>query len=122
MAQIDDKKYELIDNTDHWKTEDLLEIIDIIHNSGSCVEERQDRTKEKYAEFIKRYPMLFTMACENSYDKDTLKYMMNMRNRVLNDECSVESASRVVGNKFFGKYVSPVVDNLNSNKKAKHTE
>ena len=59
------------------------------------------------------------MNYEDNYDKNILSYMLNMRNRVLNDECSVESASRVIGNKFFNKYVSPVVDDLDKNKAKK---
>ena len=106
----------LIPNTDHWKTEEILEIIDTIHKSGSSVSEREAINKTRFSEFIKRYPMLFMMACEDHYDKGVLTYMMNMRNKVLNDECSAESASRTIGNKFFNKYVSPIVNDLNSNK------
>ena len=106
----------LIPNTDHWKTEEILEIIDTIHKSGSSVSEREAINKTRFSEFIKRYPMLFMMACEDHYDKSVLSYMMNMRNKVLSDECSVESASRVIGNKFFNKFVSPVVNDLNPNK------
>jgi hypothetical protein len=106
----------LIPNTDHWKTEEILHIVDTIHKSGSSVPEREAINKIRFAEFLKRYPMLFMMACEDHYDKVTLTYMMNMRNKVLSDECSVESASRVIGNKFFNKFVSPVVNDLNANK------
>ena len=116
---IDDKTYSTIPNTDHWKTEDLIEIVETIHNSGSNRVEREHLNKDKYDVFIKRYPVLFMMACEDNYDKNILSYMLNMRNRVLNDECSVESASRVIGNKFFNKYVSPVVDDLDKNKAKK---
>lgn len=122
MTSSENKTYIPIENTDHLKTEDILEIIDFIHNSGSSPNERKEKSKNIYVTFIERYPMLYLMACEDSYDKQSLKYMMDMRNRVFSDECSVESASRVIGNKFFGKFVSPVVDNLNSNKKAKHSE
>lgn len=109
--------YTTIPNTDHWKTDDIINIVETIHNSASNTKEREELNKVKYADFIKRYPILFMMACEDHYDKNILAYMMNMRNRVLNDECSVENASRVIGNKFFNKFVSPVIDDLNKTKK-----
>lgn len=108
--------YTPIANTDHWKTDDILEIVENIHNSGSSRKEREELNKGKYIDFVGRYPMLFLMACEDNYDKKTLMYMMNMRNKILNNECSVENASRRVGEKFFGKYVSPVVDKLDKQK------
>lgn len=109
--------YTPIPNTDHWKTDDILELVDKINKSANNLIERKEFGKENYPDFIVRYPMLFLMACENTYDKKALSYMMNMRNKVLNDECSVENASRVVGQKFYGKYVTPVVDNLDKPKK-----
>lgn len=111
------EKYTTIPNTDHWKTDDIIEIIETIYKAGNNFNERKEFGKINYPDFIVRYPMLSLMACEDKIDKKTLTYMMNMRNKVLNDECSVENASRVVGQKFYGKFVSPVVDTLNKNKK-----
>jgi hypothetical protein len=108
-----------IPNTDHWTNEAIIAIVDEIHASGTCVEQREDACKEKYATFIERYPILFMMACENTYDKTTLMYMMSMRNQVLNNERSVESASRIVGDKFFRKFVAPVVNDLDNSKNKK---
>ena len=116
MTEQIDNTTNLISNTDHWKTEEILHIVDTIHKSGSNVSEREAINKTRYADFLKRYPMLFMMACEDHYDKSVLSYMMNMRNKVLSDECSVESASRVIGNKFFNKFVSPVVNDLTPSK------
>jgi len=115
------EKFKLIDNTDHWETEDILKIVNTIHNSGKNRIEREFNNKGQYPNFEKRYPMLYKLACEDTFDIKTLHYMMNMRNQVLNNERSVESASRIVGDKFYKQFVSPVVNknpkNKNSSKK-----
>jgi hypothetical protein len=112
-----EEKFKLVENTDHWESEDILKMVNTIHNSGKNRIEREFNNKGQHPKFEKRYPMLYRLACEDNLDMVTLNYMINMRNQVINNERSVESASRIVGDKFFRRYVSPVVNNTPPNKK-----
>jgi hypothetical protein len=109
--------FKLVDNTDHWETEDIMKVVQTIHDSGKNRIEREFKNKGQYPKFEKRYPMLYRLACEDHLDISTLNYMMNMRNQVLNNERSVESASRIVGDKFYKQFVKPVVNTTAPNKK-----
>ena len=69
----------------------------------------QDRFEKLYKEFEKfsgRYPMLFEMAVSNDiFPWDNLNYMLNMRNKIINDEMTAENASKRVGQDWYDKYV-----------------
>ena len=45
----DNTTYTPIPNTDHWKTDDILEIIDKVHKSGNNLIERKEFGKIQYA-------------------------------------------------------------------------
>jgi len=68
--------------------------------------DKYEKLKEKYSLFATRYPMLFEMAIKDGdFDWVSFNYMINMRNKIINNELSVEKASEVVGKEWFNKYV-----------------
>jgi len=116
---ISNEQFNLLPGTDHWETEDILRVVHSIHDSGKNRLEREFNNKGQHPKFEKRYPVLYRLACEDNLDVSTLNYMMNMRNQVLNNERTADSASRIIGDKFFRRYVSPVVDTTPGNKTSK---
>ena len=78
--------YTPIANTDHWKTDDILEIVENIHKSGSSRKEREELNKGKYIDFVGRYPMLFLMACEDNYDKKNFQELFDKEMKKLTEE------------------------------------
>ena len=55
--------------------------------------------------FEERYPMLYTMVTkEEGFDYASLEYFLNMRNKIIKNELSVEEASKEVGQVWFDKY------------------
>ena len=106
--------FTLIPNTDHWEESDIIRTIEYINanSSNKTKNESEHIFTQQFPEFEKRYPALFRMACDKTFDREKLTYMMNMRRQVLDDKRSVESASRTVGDKFFREYVSPIVQTI----------
>lgn len=55
--------------------------------------------------FEERYPMLYAMVTkEEGFDYASLEYFLNMRNKIIKNELSVEDASKEVGQVWFDKY------------------
>jgi hypothetical protein len=55
--------------------------------------------------FEERYPMLYAMVTkEEGFDYASLEYFLNMRNKIIKNELSVDEASKEVGQVWFDKY------------------
>jgi hypothetical protein len=64
-----------------------------------------DKLKNDYEFFSTRYPMLFDMAIRfDKFDYESFEYMINMREKVINDALSSKEASEKVGKEWFDKY------------------
>jgi len=64
-----------------------------------------DKLKKEYEFFSTRYPMLFDMAVRfDNFDYDSFEYMINMREKIINNNLSVKEASEKVGKEWFDKY------------------
>jgi hypothetical protein len=111
------EKFTLIENTDHWREEDIRRTIEVIHNNGLTPNHREFLNKPLFPKFIERYPFLFKISCEDDIDYKTLNYMMNMRRKVIDDGVDIEKASKAVGNKFFNEYVAPAVKEIKPTRK-----
>lgn len=73
----------------------------------SCLSEmdRYIKLKEEFSFFSKRYAMLYELSIrKGDFDWNSLNYMLNMRNRIINDEMTSEDASIKVGQDWFNKY------------------
>lgn len=80
----------------------------IIRDIQSVNKDKESKMKifeEKYPEFAEKYPILFDMACNKTFDYETFNYMMSMRNQIAKKQRTVESASVVVGQKFYDMYM-----------------
>jgi len=85
---------------------EILEIIKDIRNSNLAPKQREAHFEKIYSDFNDRYPYLFTMACGESFDETTLNYILSMREKVRNNNMTEYDASKVVGQKFFNKYMN----------------
>lgn len=64
------------------------------------------KLKIDYEFFATRYPMLFSMATkQEDFDYTSLEYFLNMRDKVISNEMSVDQASVQVGEEWFKKHV-----------------
>lgn len=60
---------------------------------------------DKIKFFEERYPMLYAMVTkEEGFDYSSLEYFLNMRNKIIKNELTVEDASKEVGQIWFDKY------------------
>lgn len=81
--------------------------------------DKYELLKKEFDFFASRYPMLFDLAVRNeNFPWDNLNYMLNMRNKIINDELSSEGASKIVGKEWFDKYVN--LNDIPKNKKNKN--
>lgn len=91
---------------------DIIRIVRDIVNTSSMlrsVADSKDIHTNKYPEFAKAFPVLFTSACEPNFDFVRFMYMMNMRDKIFNQATTVEDASKEVGQALFDEYVKPIV-------------
>jgi len=78
--------------------------------------EKFEKLKSEFPDFSARYLMLFEMAIRNEeFDWNSFNYMINMRNKIINNEMTVEDASKKVGEDWFNKYID--VSKINKRRK-----
>jgi hypothetical protein len=62
--------------------------------------------QEQHSFFVKRYPMLFSMATnKNDFDFTNFEYFLNKRDDIINNVMTSEEASKQIGQEWFEKYV-----------------
>jgi|LakMenEpi03Aug12_release.lakeMendotaPanAssembly.Ray.scaffolds.fasta_scaffold04684_32 hypothetical protein len=112
--------------TDGLSNEDIIITISkiITRNKEDELKKLEDMKKyellkTEFSFFSERYPMLFELAIRDDQDFNwtNLTYMLNMRNKIINDELTPENASKIVGNEWFNKYVD--INSIPVNKKPK---
>lgn len=86
------------------KIEQIRAFVDA--NKQMKSEDIEEKLRNDYSFFAKRYPMLYAMACNtNAFDYQSLEYFLNMRDNVINNKMTSEDASKQVGQDWFNKYV-----------------
>lgn len=96
---------------DGMTNEELTNIIkDIIKKkkeiSYSNDNEKFEILKKEFPKFADRYLMLFEMVIrEGDFDWNSFNYMINMRNKIINNNMTTEEASIKVGQDWYDKYV-----------------
>jgi len=97
------------------KIENILSIARTI--SESKVGNKAKYFSKIYAQFHSEYPFLFEMCCSDRFELDNLMYMMNMMRKINQGKETEETASVEVGQHMFDRYVAPLVDKLEKQKK-----
>ena len=65
-----------------------------------------EKLKTEFPLFSERYLMLFEMVIrDGEFDWNSFNYMINMRNKIINNKMNVDEASKKVGQDWFDKYV-----------------
>lgn len=88
---------------------ELLAIVDVARGFHGSVKERRSMMERKYPDFASRYPFLFDMVCQDDFDMDRFKYMLDMRAMVNAHNMSHYDASKEIGQKMFDIYVKDKV-------------
>lgn len=88
---------------------ELLAIVDIAREFQGSVKDRRTMMERKYPDFASRYPFLFDMVCQDDFDMNRFKYMLEMREKVTARNMSHYDASKEIGQKMFDIYVKDKV-------------
>jgi len=74
-------------------------------NKDECIK----RTLEVKGDFFDKYPTLFYMVSNDPYnfEMDRLTEMLNLKNKVKNEEVSYKDASVGIGYKYYDEFVKP---------------
>jgi len=79
---------------------------------------KTEKLGQEFSFFSERYPMLFQSAIsDDPFPWDNLSYMLNMRSKIINNQMSAETASKIVGQEWYDKFADPT--NLPKNKKSR---
>ena len=95
-----------------FSNDEIIEIVTDIRTSTLNPKDRARTYRRKYPEFAERFTALFEMVCAPSFDMTCLQSMLSLRERVISNKMTVDSASRIVGQDLYDKYVS---DKMNPN-------
>lgn len=98
--------------SDEVDIKEVREIVEEIVNSSGTVKDKERNFEMKYPDFVKRYPMLFKMACKPDFDKDRLEHIFQMMSMVQNNTISYDNATKQFGQQMFDTYVKPNIDKL----------
>lgn len=88
---------------------EIMSIVKEIYDFDGSHKQKESVFSKKYPEFAENYKMLFSMACDSSFDFDRLQYMLNLRDKIDTKEVTFEAASKEVGQAMFDVYVKDVV-------------
>jgi hypothetical protein len=81
----------------------IYAIIDEIMN----IKRQKEYYVEKYPDFAKEYPHLLEKLYEENFDLDTLRYMLNQKQKMDANKLTEHEASVRVGTALVDKYVKP---------------
>jgi hypothetical protein len=90
---------------DHIHSEKIQEIATQMKKSSLDYGEKREFFFEKYPEFAEKYPSLFEMCCDDEFDVQQLRFMLDLRDRVQKNHMSQHDASVKVGQTLVDKYV-----------------
>lgn len=94
---------------DHLSSNEIRTIVLEISCSAGHQKDKEAKFRKKYHDFAEMYPALFEMACTPNFDISKLLYMLELREKVMQNETTVDDASKEVGQSLFNEYVKPVL-------------
>jgi len=96
---------------DGLSNEDLVNTINDILKRKKEISYKDDndkfeKLKTEFPKFAERYLMLFEMVIrDGDFDWNSFNYMINMRNKIINNNMTADEASKKVGQDWYDKYV-----------------
>jgi hypothetical protein len=107
-SYTDEKLIKIIENIISFSTSNDMK--EIFHKNNNLY---RKTLIDKYPEFSKDCPGLFNTIIDNpkKFDMNRLQYMLNMRNKIKNNEISQTDADKKLGQEYFDEYVKPKIDN-----------
>ena len=95
---------------DGYTNTELLEIITEVRkkynidNIDSISDIDKKDFEKNYKFFAERYPFLSDMSLKKDINMDTLYYMLDLREKIINNSMTFEDASKKVGNDMYNEY------------------
>lgn len=93
----------------HFNSDEIRKIVMEIACAAGTPKDKEKIFRKKHYDFAERLPALFDMACQPNFDMQKLMYMLQMRDQILNNQTTLEDASKDVGQTLFNEYVAPVL-------------
>jgi hypothetical protein len=96
---------------DGFTNEELVNTINDILKRKNEISYKDDndkfeKLKTEFPKFSERYLMLFEMVIrDGEFDWNSFNYMINMRNKIINNNMTADEASKKVGQDWYDKYV-----------------
>ncbi len=90
--------------------DELIHIVRTVASMNKSMREKRKYCQASFPDFVDRYPMLYEKVCEDGFDMNRFMYMMNLKNQIQKKAQTVDSASKIVGQRLFDEYVKPIVD------------
>ena len=93
-------------------SDDILMIVEELHEYNGSAKEKQRVFRKKYPEFAEKYPVLFEMSTKEDFDYNRLRYMIQLRNNIQTARISQHDASAKVGQMLYDVYVKDKIKDV----------
>ena len=100
-----------------WSKERILQTIELLSSDSKNMTE--SNIKEKYSEFIEKFPKLYYSSLDPNFDLRSLKTMLNYRQKAEDENIHVLVRDITIGEELSKKYLYPVVGEPTNEQKAK---
>lgn len=95
-------------------SDQIITIVDTICNdaSFSSTEAKIEFYVKKYPDEADKYPMLIKSACDPTFDRVKLSWMINILKKIGTNELTQHDASVQVGEGLVNEYVKPILPKM----------
>lgn len=76
-------------------------------NNHNKTDKYIEQLKDEYHEFNDSYPAIFKMTCDGTMDINRLRFMLNMKNNIDNNQITEHNASVEVGQLLVDEIIKP---------------
>jgi hypothetical protein len=97
--------------SDDVDVDEVRGIVNEIINFSGTIKDKENEFERRYPQFVKRFPVLFKMACKPDFDMSRLEQIFLMMGMVKSNEMSYDDASKQFGQDMFNTYVKPNLQN-----------
>jgi len=105
----DNKLLQIINSIINYATKADMHNLSITNNF-----EYRKQLTDRYNDFAISYPSLFNTVIDDPkhFDMKRLKQMLEMRQKIKNNNISYEEASTQIGQQYYDEFAKPIIDKL----------
>jgi hypothetical protein len=98
-----------------WSKDKIISNIETLRKDSLYLKESE--VKEKYSEFIEKFPRLYSLSIEPNFDIKSIEMMLNFRQKAIDENMPDMVRDVTIGEELAKRYLYPVVGEPTINQK-----